>query len=50
LTLVAAFEDTLKKAQHIRQVKPKAAVDTFGIQPTRNSGVVPLNQHHALAS
>jgi hypothetical protein len=50
LTLVAAFEDAFKKAQHIRQVEPKAAVDTFGIQPTRNSGIVPFDQHHTLAS
>jgi len=48
--VVAAFEDALKKAQYICQVEPKPAVDTFGIQPTRNSGVVPFNQHGALAS
>ena len=47
---MAAFEDALKKAQHIRQVEPEAAVDTFSIHPTRDSGIVPFDQHHALAS
>jgi hypothetical protein len=50
LTLVTAFEDALKKAQHICQVEPEPAIDTLGIQPTRDSGVVPFNQHGALAS
>jgi len=47
---MAAFENPLKKTQDVRQVEPKAAVDTFGIHPTRDSGVVPFNQHHTLAS
>jgi hypothetical protein len=34
LTLVTAFEDTLKKAQDIRQVKPESTIDTSGIKPT----------------
>jgi hypothetical protein len=50
LTLVAAFENALKKTQDVRQVEPKAAVDTFSIHPTRDSGVVPFDQHHTLAS
>jgi hypothetical protein len=50
LTLVAAFEDALKKAQHICQVEPKAAIDALGIHSTRDSSVVPFNQHHTLAS
>ena len=50
MTLVAAFEDALKKTQHVRQVEPKPTINAFGIHPTRDSGVVPFNQHHALAS
>jgi hypothetical protein len=50
LALVAAFEDALKKTQHVCQVEPKAAIDALGIHSTRDSGVMPLNQHHTLAS
>ena len=33
-TLAATFDDPLKKAYDIRQVKPKSTIDTFSIKPT----------------
>jgi len=33
-TLAATFNDTLKKAYDIRQVKPKSTINTLGIKPT----------------
>lgn len=50
LTLIATFEDMLKKSQDIGQVEPKAAIYALGIKPPRHFGVLPLHQHGALAS
>jgi len=33
-TLAATFNDPLKKAYNICQVKPKSTIDTFSIKPT----------------
>ena len=33
-TVVTTFNNPLEKAQDIRQVKPKAAIDTLGVKPT----------------
>ena len=49
-TLAAAFDDPLKKAYDIRQVKPKSTIDTPGIKPTWRSRILPFNHHGALAS
>jgi hypothetical protein len=50
LTLSASFENTLKKTQHIGQIKPEPTVYTLSIQPITDSGILPFNQHGALAS